>query len=254
MNSGSEIMIFPNGDGIADFAVRQWEKLTREALEGGNEFSVALSGGTTPVLFYRMLAGSPGDIPWEKTHIFWVDERFVPPEHELSNYRLVENHLLRHVPISPGNIHPVPTALESPRSAASEYEKNIQSHFCLERGELPVFNLVVLGVGADGHTASLFPGRPSLSEKKRLALAEVSPGIAPPRVSLTLPVLNNAACVLFLVSGPGKAAVLRKVIAEKDRDLPAALVDPGAGRLFFAVDEAAASELPSSGLIPPCPE
>lgn len=242
-NVPPDILIFRNGDHLADFAVQQWEKLALEAVGEGCDFSVALSGGKTPILFYRKLAARWGTIPWERTHIFWVDERFVPRESELSNYRLINETLLKHIQIPFENIHPVPTGVDNPPQAAIKYEEDLKSHFALKRGEFPVFNLIVLGLGEDGHTASLFPARSALSERKRLVIAETSPDISPARVSLTLPVLNNSTCVLFLVSGKNKAAVLKKVFRERDANLPATLVDPSAGRLFFAVDEAAASEL-----------
>ena len=243
MTGKNKVLVFQTPGELAEFAVGKWSELALSAVEGKGVFNAVLSGGKTPAPFYRRLAERGKNLPWEATHIFWADERFVPPGDQLSNYRLVKETLLDCVPLPEANIHPVDTSLSSPRASAAGYREEIHSHFNLRPKEFPAFDLIVLGLGRDGHTASLFPGRPALLEEEKPAVAELSPPVPPPRVSLTLPVLNRAACLLFLVSGVEKAPVLQRVVEEGDRSLPAARVEPREGELIFAVDRAAASLL-----------
>jgi 6-phosphogluconolactonase len=172
--------------------------------------------------------------------VYWGDERHVPPEHPDSNYRMAREALLDHVPLPGANVHRVPAEEPDARRAAERYERDLRAGFALAATTLPRFDLVLLGLGADGHTASLFPGAEALDETLRLAVATRGP--APPieRITLTLPVLNHAACVAFLVSGADKAAVVRAVLAEpRSPLLPAQRVRP-AGRLVWLLDAAAA--------------
>ncbi|HEV2146509.1 MAG TPA: 6-phosphogluconolactonase, partial [Longimicrobiaceae bacterium] len=203
------------------------------------------AGGSTPRRAYSLLAQEPlaREVPWEHVHLFWGDERCVPPGHPRSNFRMVRDALLAHVPLPAANAHRVRGELPRER-AAGEYERELREAF---GGGVPRFDLVHLGVGDDGHTASLFPFAPALLERERLAAPAVHEG--EPRVTLTVPVLNAAARVEFLATGAGKAPVVRKVLrgALDPLRLPAQLVRPAAGDPVWILDEPAAAKL-SEGL------
>ena len=206
-------------------------------------FRVALSGGETPEGFYRLLASDPflHSIPWKKVQLFWGDERCVPSDDPRSNERMARRALVDHVPIPPTQVYPI-RCEGSAREAARRYGRLLQSLFGLEG---PSFDWVLLGLGEDGHTASLFPGSHTLLETTELALATEGGDPDLPRVTLTLPAINRSACVVFLVSGDAKAAALHAVL-EGERDStrwPAQHIRPQAGDLFWLVDEAAASRL-----------
>jgi 6-phosphogluconolactonase len=208
---------------------------------GRRPFRVALSGGGTPRRLYEFLASAEFQrrIPWERVHFFWGDERMVPHDHPQSNYRLARDTLLKHVRIPPKNIHPVPVSLPLAQ-AATEYEQELRRHFGRRWG-FPEFDLILLGLGDDGHTASLFSGSPALHEKQRWVAAHQPPHL-PGRITLTLPVLNAARRVFFLVSGDTKATALR-VALEASGHLPAQLVHPKKGELLWLADSAAAGKL-----------
>lgn len=234
-----EISVFPDEAGLADFALSVWETAAREASPG--RFTVALSGGQTPVPLFRVLASRP-DLPWKDTRVFFVDERFVPPDHPASNVRLARETLLARVPIPEKNIL-APPAAGTIEEAARGYESLLRRHASARGRDEPVFDLCLLGLGEDGHTASLFPGSPLLDEKIRWVAAETTPPIPPPRITLTLPAINRSRLVLFLIAGEKKAPVLKKVLEGRDTALPASRVRPPFGRLIFAADRPAASRL-----------
>ena len=234
--------IFPSRRRIDDVMLEEWVEASWGAVRRTGRFVAALSGGRTPVSFYRKLAATDRDLPWEKTHIFLADERAVPPGDPESNLRTLRANLLRHVPIPPGNVHPVPA--DRPIGAAARaYEKDLRDLFGLKERDLPRFDLILLGLGADGHTASLFPGSPGLAVRRRLAVAVARTEPDPSRVSLTLPVLNAARLVVFLVTGTEKAEALKSVLEGRRDTLPAALVRPKEGRCAFLVDEDSAALL-----------
>lgn len=205
-------------------------------------FTLALSGGSTPRPLYELLASEEwrGRIPWTKLHLFWSDERLVPLDHPESNYRMAREALLRHVPVPAENIHSVPVHLAI-EEAAQQYEREIRTFFRVRRGP-PAFDLILLGLGADGHTASLFPGSPALAELQRW-VAPVRSAKAMPRVTLTVPVLNQARRLFFLAVGEEKAAALEQASTGRDDGCPAARVAPRKGELIWLVDRAAASRL-----------
>lgn len=213
--------------------------LVADAIRRRGCFSAALCGGNTPQGIYELL-GSPSyqkRLDWTKVDFFLGDERWVPLVHPRSNFKMITQAL---GPLSLC-LHPVQTAAASPQVSAQLYEEELQKYFKLQPGPMPVFDLVLLGVGEDGHTASLFPGHSVLSETTRLVAAVEAPGLPEPRVTLTLPVINHARTVLFVVSGPAKAVMLQKVLSNpSERSLPAQLVRPGAGEMWWFVDEAAA--------------
>jgi 6-phosphogluconolactonase len=201
---------------------------------------VALSGGHSPIPLFRLLAGRDWaeHLPWEKIHIYWVDERCVGPEHADSNYGIVRRELLSQV--SATHYYRM-RGEEAPERAAQAYEKMLRDHFALDSGEFPRFDFILLGMGDDGHTGSLFSDSPGLHEKQRLVIDQYVPERKADRLTLTLPVLNNARCCLFLVSGEEKHDVLAKALDLLAKpSLPAQMVRPGFGDLIWIVDEQAA--------------
>jgi 6-phosphogluconolactonase len=238
-----EILIFDTAEQIIDYSVKTWIEISETAIREKGGFTVALSGGRTPVSLYQTLA-EKSMLPWDKTHIFIVDERFVPFEHEDSNYRMIYNTLLKHIKIPSKNIHPVITEDNSPALSAEKYEKDIISFFKISNNELPRFDLILLGLGDDGHTASLFPGTPALKEKAHLSAAVKLPDKSKKdRITLTFPVINNANNIIFTATGDKKANIIRKIIDE-DSSLPASMVRPEKGKLIFLLDEGAGSLVP----------
>jgi 6-phosphogluconolactonase len=217
-----------------------------EAVAQRGRFTVALSGGSTPKNLYTLIAANAASsLPWERIFFFWGDERHVPPEDAESNYRMAKETLLSKVPVPAGNIFRVPVENPDAMAAAEAYEGTLQKFFALGPGEFPRLDLILLGMGPDGHTASLFPETAALREKSRLVVANWVEKLKASRITLTLPVLNSARYVAFLVSGSDKAAALREVLegngpAEK---YPSKLVRPTDGKLIWFVDRAAASGL-----------
>ena len=221
-----------------DLARRAGEWLVTR-LEGGTDpQAVALSGGSTPKRLYHLLAADPlrGRMPWDRLHWFWGDERIVPPGDPASNQRMVMEAMLDHVPAAPGSIHPVPVDRSGPAQSAAAYDAELRGFQGL-RGGRPLFDIVLLGIGPDGHTASLFPHSPALQEGSRLAV-ETEAGMEPfvPRVTLTFPAIASSAAVAFLVSGADKRETLRRIRAGED--LPAGHVT-SQGPVVWFVDEAA---------------
>ncbi len=241
-NDNREIVIFKDIEDISDFAVKKWKDICDNALKKKNCFEVALSGGKTPIALYKRLAELQETLPWNKTRIFFVDERFVPFEHSESNYRMMNHILFNNIDIPRENIHSISTKEDNPRVSARKYEEDLISSFKLAQGQFPQFDLIVLGMGEDGHTASLFPGTPSLKETKHLSVA-VSPSdlLLRERISLTLPVINNAENIIFMIAGGNKAQVVKDILEDGTHELPAAMVKPERGKLLFLIDERAAS-------------
>lgn len=222
--------------------------LAREAVERANRaiaqtgrFTIVLSGGDTPRQLYSLLATEYRDaIPWANIHVFWGDERWVPHDHPDSNFRMAQETLLWHVPMPSHQIHPMPTDLADTDAAANAYEALLRRRF--ER-QLPAFDLILLGLGSDGHTASLFPNSPALAETCRWAVPAEAPTEPKHRLTLTLPVLCNAAYVAFLVAGADKQSALRMALDSATAPVlcPAAAVRPHSGHLHFYADRSAAS-------------
>jgi 6-phosphogluconolactonase len=228
---------------LDDLSLRAAESavvVIRDAVEARGTCSLALSGGNTPSALYALLASRFREqIPWAGVHVFWGDERYVPPGDARSNYRMAKETLLDHVPCPSSNIHRMPTHFSSPDAAARDYEATLRSHF---PGAWPRFDLVFLGLGPDGHTASLFPGSAAVDERARWVLAVLDPPAPPIRLTVTLPVLSQSAQTYFLVSGSAKAPALRAAIAGNTDPhvCPAAGVRPDAGPLWWVDTEAAA--------------
>jgi len=217
-----------------------------DAVRQRGRFTIALSGGSTPRNLYTLIAANAAtSLPWDQMFFFWGDERHVPPDDPDSNYRMVRETLLSKVPVPAANIFPVPAELADAAAAAERYEQTLTKFFALASGELPSFDLILLGLGPDGHTASLFPETSALQEKSRLVVANWVEKFGTSRITFTLPVLNAARLVMFLVSGTDKAAVLREVLEGNapDEKFPSRLVRPSDGKLIWFVDRAAASQL-----------
>jgi 6-phosphogluconolactonase len=211
------------------------------AIQARGKFSVALSGGSTPRGIYGLLADDqeiPEKIlPWERIFVFFGDERHVPPTDAESNYRMAHESLLSHVPIPAQNVFRVATELDA-ETAATQYEQLILSFFHLGPDEWPRFDLIMLGMGPDGHTASLFPGSPALQETQRKVVANWIEKFNSFRITFTFPVLNHAAEVMFAVSGESKAEILKEVLKGPDKNLyPSQKVQPERGKLLWIVDK-----------------
>ncbi len=239
-----KVQVYPDLEALSQAAARLWEAKAQEAVQSRGRFSVALSGGSTPRRLFELLGEPPlsGRLPWERTHVFWGDERCVPPEDSRSNARLAREHFLDRVPIPAAQVHPI-FCHESPEAGAAAYAAELRRFF---GRAAPRLDLVWLGLGADGHTASLFPGSAALEEQERWAAPVV---LSPPnlnRVTLTAPFLNQAALIVFLVAGADKALALHQVLQgpRNPRNLPAQLIRPRDGELRWLVDRQAASLLP----------
>jgi 6-phosphogluconolactonase len=220
--------------------VADW--LVAAAVRSDRPFAVALSGGSTPRHLYELLAGQPyrEKLPWTRTHWFWGDERFVPHESADSNYRMVREAMLVHAPVPPENVHSIPTEGLTPDEAARSYERELKRYYgaATLTPNRPLFDITFLGLGPEGHIASLFPGTPILHERTRWVGAVV--GAKPePRITLTYPALESSREIAFLVTGTAKRAVVERLL-EGDPDLPAARLHPAQGTLRLFMDRAAA--------------
>jgi 6-phosphogluconolactonase len=241
---GTEIKIVPDAAALNRVAAAEFRSAADSAIAEHGWFRVALSGGNTPRTVYELLAAEyKTALRWEKVHIFFGDERHVPPDHPDSNYRMANEALLSQVPIPAENVHRVRTELD-PEVAAKDYEEQIRAEFELKNNEVPRFDMILLGLGPDGHTASLFPGTAALNETSRLVAPNWVEKFHTFRITLTFPVLDHAAEDLFLVSGQDKAQILKAVLGPQGAtDYPAQRVRPENGRLLWLLDQDAASLL-----------
>lgn len=238
----NEVRVFENATELMNAAASEVLKAALRAVSERGRFTWALSGGSTPRDLYRLLASDPfrDRMPWKAIHFFWGDERHVPPDHPESNFRMAKEAMLDMIPVPPGNIHRIHAEEPDTERAAAEYGDEIRAFFHLDPAEWPRFDLVLLGLGKDGHTASLFPGGRALQERGRLVVAAWVETQKTWRITLTPPVLNNAGRAAFLVSGEEKAEALRAVIEGGEREperYPAQIVE---GNRLWMVDRAAA--------------
>jgi 6-phosphogluconolactonase len=239
----------PDSAALARRAVEYFVEMAGEAVEAQGRAHIAISGGSTPKAAFELLA-DPNQpwrqrMPWEMLDLYWVDERCVPPDDAESNYRMTREALLDHVPLKPDQIHRIEGELE-PEAAAVRYEVELRSSFHLDGAGSPRFDLVALGLGSDGHTASLFPHSQAIHETNRLVVANRVPQTGASRVTLTWPMINRARSVFFLVSGQEKASVLKEVLTgpHDPERLPSQLIWPSSGILTLILDKAAAALLP----------
>jgi 6-phosphogluconolactonase len=229
---------------LFQLAATEFAARASAAVRADGRFTVALSGGSTPRNLYSLLAsGSVPSIPWDKIYFFWGDERRVPPEHRDSNYRMAYDAMLSKVPVPTENIFRIRGEEKDAGLAAASYEQDLQRFFGLKPGDLPRFDLVLLGLGPEGHIASLFPDSTALDETRRLVVANWVEKFKTYRITLTLPVLNHAACVMFLVSGPDKASIVKQIFESPNAHLPAQEVHPKDGELLWLMDQSAAGDL-----------
>jgi len=239
----NEIETYPDANHLARAAAEHFATLAAEAIAARGQFSVALAGGSTPRAAYALLAAE--EVDWSRVHVFWGDERCVPPDHPDSNYRLAREALLDHVPPPASNVHRIRGEI-NPEQAAADYERTLRSFFA-RRPEEPTarFDLILLGMGEDGHTASLFPGMAALHEQTRWVVAHYVDKPRAWRVTLTPVVINAAAQVTFIVAGAGKTDRLRQVLAGpyQPDTLPSQIVRPTDGGLLWMTDEAAVAYL-----------
>jgi 6-phosphogluconolactonase len=241
----SDLVRVPTVEAMHEAGADVFVSAAVEAVTARDVFNVALAGGKTPEGVYSLLASSAllrSKVPWSQVRFFWGDERHVPPEHPDSNYRMVRFAMLDRLPIDPDHVFRIKGECPSADEAAEDYERELRTAFALKPGQFPRFDLIMLGMGADGHTASLFPGTPALKEEHRLAVGNPVDALDTDRITLTVPVLNNAAQVLFLVHGPDKADALKDVLEgpyDPERR-PAQLVRPADGRVQWIVDPSAA--------------
>jgi 6-phosphogluconolactonase len=235
---------------VGDAAAGTFATLAVDAIERRGRFDVALSGGSTPTTFFDALAAQVADrvgpaiaVAWDRVHVFWGDERMVPPDHPDSNYGTARRRLLDHLPLPDAHVHRIEAELGADRAAAA-YAGVLERHFAFDRGNRPSFDLIFLGLGRDMHTASLFPGSPLVRESRRLVAATWVETLEAARVTLTPAAINQARTVAFLVAGSDKAPALEAVLdTEPDPDRrPAQVVRPE-GELVWIVDEAAAARL-----------
>jgi len=234
------IQIFPNSVELARAAAELFVVRCREAVEERGVFTVALSGGSTPKFLFELLAGEFRDqLAWPEIHFFWSDERHVPPDHADSNYRMANEAMLSRVPVAKNNVHRVLSENPNAAEAASAYEQTLIE---ITQQTLPELDLILLGLGTDGHTASIFPGSEVLHETKGIVAAPWVEKFQTYRITMTLPLLNNGASVVFLVSGSEKATIVKEVL-EGPEKYPAQAVKPTNGELLWMLDNDAASEI-----------
>ena len=244
MSAAPQCRVFAAPEALAN-EVADW--IAERARGSSHRFALCLSGGTTPRRVYELLAAPRRrDVPWQRTHWFWGDERFVPHDDARSNFHMASEALLRHVPVPPANIHAIPTEQTTPGEAARAYEATLKRFYGAETlaAGRPLFDLTLLGLGEDGHTASLFPNSAALAESERWVVPVSGPD-ALERITLTYPALASSAATAFLVVGTSKRAVLERALAG-DATLPAARLRP-AGALYWFADRAAAPMPAHSG-------
>ncbi len=249
------LRVFPDLDRLAQAAAGRVLEVGNTAIAGRGAFTLVLSGGSTPIPVYRLLRQQSQALDWDRVHVFWGDERCLPPGDSQSNYHQARQTLLAHTSITTENVHRIQGELPASQGAG-EYQTHLTGFFAKHPAlgwqkvagkRFPSFDLILLGMGDDGHTASLFPGSPALEEITRWVVGVQHDQPPPPlvdRVTFTLPLINSAAYIIFLVSGESKALRLRQVFADElESHLPAGLVRPASGELEWMVDSAAASAL-----------
>jgi 6-phosphogluconolactonase len=241
----AEILRFTNPLVMYQALADQLVRIVEESYKQRCKATIALAGGNTPRPLYELLAREPyaSSIPWTHTHLFWGDERYVPADHPDSNFGMAAATLLTHVPIPAQNFNPMPTELSSAAETALAYEQKLRTLFDIfssltPHDDFPVFDLILLGLGSDGHTASLFAESPALQEQRRWVVATPVPPLVPqvPRLTLTFPVINAARNVFFLVTGPEKQVIVQAIL-ESPRETwnryPAARVNPARRLVWF---------------------
>ncbi|HEV2397563.1 MAG TPA: 6-phosphogluconolactonase [Candidatus Sulfotelmatobacter sp.] len=249
MSAAGEIRILTTPQELFASAAEEVVRAANDAVQARGKFTIALSGGSTPKSLYTLLAtNARTTLPWDRMFFFWSDERHVPPDDPESNYHTAHEAMLSKIPVPPANIFRFPAENPDASAAADAYEKAIRKFFEMPADGVPRFDFILLGMGPDGHTASLFPNTAGLKEKSRLVIANWVEKLKTHRLSFTLPLINAARCVAFLVSGMDKGPALKSVLEGNDpgEQYPAKLVQPKDGKLIWFLDRAVASSLSSS--------
>lgn len=253
-NKATQIIVCSDVSQVVEQAAELFVARANAAVAATGRFTVALSGCVTPMALNRLLSTEPfsGRLPWDRIHVFWTDEICAPSSDQQSRYHSVHEVLLAHVPIPEANVYPPPTGHLDCRRAASEYERSLRAFFDLGTGELPRFDFIWLELGADGHTASLFPDSSAVEENTRLVVASYIKQLGEHRLTLTVPVLSNAAVVVFLVAGENRATALHEALsgAYRPSRLPSQLIRPSNGELFYFVEQRASVRLRGSPAAP----
>ena len=243
-----DVRILSDGATIAKRAAQEFVLSANAAAKERGTFSVALAGGSTPKALYGLLANDAAlraQVPWDKMKVFFGDERHVPPDHADSNFRMASEAMLSKAPLKPEQIHRIKAEYPDAEKAALEYEQVLRAQFKLAPGALPRFDLVLLGMGNEGHTLSLFPGTKALHDNGRLVMSNWIGKLCTDRITFTAPVANSAALILFAVTGSDKACALKSVLEgpNEPEQLPSQLIQPKSGKLLWLVDPAAAGML-----------
>jgi len=241
------IRIFPDVAAIAQHAANIFVNAAKQAVKECGVFRVAMAGGSTPKTLYALLVSEPfrSQLSFDKMKLFFGDDRHVPPDHPDSNYRMVSENFVSKTPIRPEQVFRMKTELQDTERAALEYEQTLKTQFALKPGELPRFDLMMLGMGNEGHTLSLFPATTALRDNGRLVVRTWVGKLYTERITCTAPVANNSAAVLFMIAGADKAPALKAVLEgpyEPDQ-LPTQYIKPANGKLIFLVDSAAGGML-----------
>lgn len=252
IRANHQIIVFKNYEELCRQTAQQILALSQEKIETKGSFNLALSGGVTPKGVYTMMGGPSyrGEFNWEKIHLFWGDERWVPSDHPLSNYHMVAEALLTKADIPIENIHPIRTQEKTAEDSASLYEKELNSFFGLKAGEFPEFDLILLGMGRDGHIASLFPNDKALSVSGKGVTAARPRDLDQARVTLTLPAINHSDNIMILVSGREKSEAIQKVFQEHEAgpELPVQKILAPHGKVSWLLDQGAAALLDGEAL------
>lgn len=239
-----EIIICRDLDALSRRAAEQFVALAQQAIAASGRFSVSLSGGSTPKALYSLIATDEfkQQLAWQQIHLFWGDERCVAADHAESNFRMVKESLLSKIHIPSENVHRMAGEM-APLAAAATYERELKQFFSTLPDNLPRFDLLLLGLGEDGHTASLFPGSSALHEAQQSVATTYVEKLDAYRLTLTFPAINNAAQITFLVAGQSKAAVVKAILTGENIDAPAARIKPGNGKLSWLITQDAAGDL-----------
>jgi len=247
MSTNRRVIVEPSAEQLTSVVATLIQSILCESVARAGMCRLALSGGTTPRSVYQYLAEHAmlAEVPWSEVAIFWGDERDVPHDNVESNYRMATRLLLDYLPLNPQNIFPMPADCADLDAGAVEYEATIRQFVPPDEDGVPAFDLILLGLGADGHAASLFPGSSAVEETQRLVVAPFVPVLGRRRMTFTVPLLNAARCVLFLVTGEDKTQVMHEVLTEPASAMatrPAARIQPPRGMLIYAMDAAAARQ------------
>ncbi len=241
--ANADVRILQDAAAIAKRAAEEFIKSANAATKANGSFSVCLAGGSTPKALYSLLVSDPlrGQLPWDKMQLFFGDERHVEPTHPDSNFRMATEAMISKAPLKPEQVRRIKAENQDTAQAAREYELELRSHFHLAAGEAPRFDLVLLGMGNEGHTLSLFPGTKALRDNGWLVVRNWIGKLFAERITLTAPAVNDAALVIFMVAGADKALALKAVLEGpyEPEQLPAQSINPKNGRLLWLVDAAA---------------